>query len=140
MPPPPAEIDLLGAVLSVVGLGLFVFGVLRSSEWGWVIPSRGHRCLFGTSTRDLAIVGGLLSAAVFLLWEVHLERTGGEPLVPPAILRVSAAAGRADACSASNSSSRPGIFFAIPLFLSVSSAVGALTTGVRLCRCRSRCW
>ena len=30
--------DLVGAVLVAVGLGVAVFGVLRSSEWGWVTP------------------------------------------------------------------------------------------------------
>ena len=30
----PAKIDLLGAVLSAAGLGLLVFGVLRSGDWG----------------------------------------------------------------------------------------------------------
>ena len=32
----------VGSLLSVIGLGLFVFGVLRSSEWGWVIPKAGR--------------------------------------------------------------------------------------------------
>ncbi len=38
---PPEErvsFDLVGAVLSVVGLSLTVFGVLRSGTWGWVRP------------------------------------------------------------------------------------------------------
>ena len=33
------RIDVLGIVLSAAGLGLAVFGVLRSSVWGWVNPS-----------------------------------------------------------------------------------------------------
>jgi hypothetical protein len=33
-----SRLDLIGAVLSAAGLGLAVFGVLRSSEWGWVLP------------------------------------------------------------------------------------------------------
>src|SRR6478672_13037672 len=35
------RLDLVGAVLSAVGLGLAVYGVLRSSEWGWVQPKAG---------------------------------------------------------------------------------------------------
>src|SRR5207247_3230999 len=30
------RLDVVGAVLSAVGLGLLVLGVLRSSEWGWI--------------------------------------------------------------------------------------------------------
>src|SRR4029078_1316574 len=32
------KLDVVGAVLSALGLGLFVFGILRTSEWGWVQP------------------------------------------------------------------------------------------------------
>ena len=32
------RIDLVGAVLSALGLGIFVYGVLRSDEWGWFQP------------------------------------------------------------------------------------------------------
>src|SRR3954462_6886455 len=32
-----ARIDLVGVVLSALGLGLAVYGVLRSGEWGWVL-------------------------------------------------------------------------------------------------------
>ena len=43
---PPGEqpqIDFVGVVLSAAGLGLAVFGVLRSSVWGWVRPSPARR-------------------------------------------------------------------------------------------------
>ena len=33
-----------------------------------------------------------------------------------------------------------GVFFAIPLFLSVVLGLTALQTGSGWCRCRSRCW
>ena len=31
------RIDVPGVILSAAGLGLAVYGVLRSSEWGWVL-------------------------------------------------------------------------------------------------------
>ena len=34
----PAKLDIPGVVLSAAGLGLAVFGVLRSSQWGWLMP------------------------------------------------------------------------------------------------------
>lgn len=33
------RIDLVGCVLSALGLGIFVYGVLRSDEWGWFQPN-----------------------------------------------------------------------------------------------------
>src|SRR5207247_4243526 len=35
------RLDLVGVVLSASGLGLAVFGVLRSGVWGWVQPKPG---------------------------------------------------------------------------------------------------
>ena len=35
------KIDLVGAVLCAAGLGVFVFGVLKSGSWGWVAPKSG---------------------------------------------------------------------------------------------------
>src|SRR6476659_7398606 len=32
------RLDVVGAVLSALGLGLAVFGVLRAGEWGWIHP------------------------------------------------------------------------------------------------------
>jgi MFS family permease len=45
----PFQIDGVGVVLSAAGLGLAVFGVLRSSEWGWVLPKPGAESLIGLS-------------------------------------------------------------------------------------------
>jgi MFS family permease len=42
-------IDLIGVLLSAAGLGLAVFGVLRSSVWGWVSPKADAPELFGIS-------------------------------------------------------------------------------------------
>ena len=36
------RLDLVGVVLSALGLGLAVFGVLRSGEWGWVHAEAGR--------------------------------------------------------------------------------------------------
>ena len=54
--PPEARrrFDLVGAVLAAVGLGLAVFGILRSSDWGWVTPKPGAPSLFGHLPDGLA--------------------------------------------------------------------------------------
>ena len=39
--PDRVPLDVIGATLLAIGLGLAVYGVLRSSEWGWVIPRPG---------------------------------------------------------------------------------------------------
>lgn len=42
------HLDLVGTLLSASGLGLFVFGILRSSTWGWVQAKPDAPSLFGS--------------------------------------------------------------------------------------------
>src|SRR5206468_7217139 len=46
------RLDVVGAVLSAVGLGLLVFGVLRSGEWGWIQPKAGGPSWAGVSATE----------------------------------------------------------------------------------------
>src|SRR3954447_5437973 len=49
---PPGQrprIDVLGVVLSAGGLGLAIFGVLKSGVWGWISPKADAPDLFGVS-------------------------------------------------------------------------------------------
>ena len=57
------RLDFVGSILSVLGLGLAVFGVLRSSVWGWVLPKEGAPTLFG-----LSLVAWLILAGLLILW------------------------------------------------------------------------
>src|SRR5436309_9590181 len=43
------HLDVVGAVLSALGLGMLVFGVLRTSEWGWIQPKSGGPSWAGLS-------------------------------------------------------------------------------------------
>jgi MFS family permease len=46
----PPRLDVVGVLLSTAGLGLAVFGILKSSEWGWVEP-RGALEIGGSRSR-----------------------------------------------------------------------------------------
>lgn len=126
-----ARLDLVGAILSILGLTLTVLGVLRSAEWGWVRPRPGGPALFGTSPVVWLVFGGLLVTAAFFGWEGRLERRGGEPLVRPAMLRNRQLAGGLTLFFF-QFVVQSGVFFTIPLFLSVVLELSALQTGIRL--------
>jgi MFS family permease len=81
------KLDLVGTVLSAAGLGLAVFGVLRSSEWGWLLPKPDGPELLGVSPVVWLVLGGLFVIWLFLEWERHRERTGAEPLVRPELFQ-----------------------------------------------------
>src|SRR5205807_1156739 len=77
----------VGAVLSAVGLAALVFGVLRSSEWGWIQPKAGGPSWAGISPTLWLILIGLFVIWLFFRYEGYLESKGQEPLVRPAMLR-----------------------------------------------------
>ena len=132
--PPPegkGKLDLVGSALSIAGLGMAVFGVLRSGEWGWVRPKSGAPEILTLSPVLWLILGGLVLVWVFFLWETHLERTGGAPLVAPSILQSRQLTGGLTMFFF-QFFIQAGLFFAIPLFLSVALGLSAVATGVRL--------
>src|SRR5512132_330761 len=66
-----ARLDVVGTALSALGLGLIVFGVLRSGTWGFVQPKEGAPTWLGLSPVIWLILAGGLVLRVFLWWENH---------------------------------------------------------------------
>jgi EmrB/QacA subfamily drug resistance transporter len=123
--------DLVGAALSIIGLSMTVFGVLRSGVWGWVRPKPGGPVLLGTSPVVWLVIGGLVVIGVLLMWESRLERLGREPLIRLSMFRSVQMSGGLIAFFF-QFLVQSGIFFTIPLFLSVILELNALQTGLRL--------
>jgi MFS family permease len=126
-----AKLDLVGAVLSAAGLGLAVFGVLRSSEWGWITPKTGGPELLGVSPVVWLIMGGLFVVWLFLAWERRLEKKGIEPLVRPELLANRQLTGGL-LMFGYQFLIQAGLFFIIPLYLSVALGLSAIATGVKI--------
>ncbi|AKE88061.1 MFS transporter [Rhodococcus aetherivorans] len=131
IPPQRIRLDLVGSLLSVAGLGMFVYGVLRSSEWGWIQTKPGGPAILGLSPVIWLLLGGLFVLYLFLRRETYLAKTGGEPLVDPALLRNSQLTGGLSMFFA-QFLIQAGVFFSVPLFLSVVLELSALETGVRI--------
>ena len=125
------KIDVLGVVLSAGGLGLAVFGVLRSGVWGWVSPKPDAPELFDISATIWLILGGLFVLWLFFEWESRLEARGDEPLVRPSIFGYTQMVGGLRMFFF-QFFVQSGLFFVVPLFLSVSLGLSAIDTGVRL--------
>jgi MFS family permease len=131
---PPAgrvRFDVVGALLSIAGLSLLVYGVLMGGTWGFVKPKPAGPALLGTSPVVWLVLAGLLVIYGFFLWEGHLSHRGGEPLIRPAMLRNPQLAGGLTMFFF-QFFIQAGVFFTVPLFLSVVLELSALQTGVRL--------
>jgi MFS family permease len=123
--------DLVGAALSALGLALLVFGVLRSGEWGWIQPSPDGPEWAGLSPTVWLVLGGLFVIWVFFRWQARVESRGGEPLVRPAMLRNKQLNGGL-IMFFFQYLAQAGLFFVVPLYLSVCLGLSALATGARL--------
>ncbi|MEU9082869.1 MFS transporter [Streptomyces sp. NPDC048357] len=131
---PPAErrrIDYAGAVLSAAGLGTFVYGVLRSDEWGWFQPKPGAPSWLGVSLTVWLMLVGLFLIWLFLRWEARVAERGGDPLVDPGMLQNRQLTGGLTMFFFQYLV-QMGVFFIIPLYLSVALGLSALETGARL--------
>ena len=126
-----ARIDLVGTGLSALGLGLVVYGILRSGTWGFVQPKSGAPQWLVLSPVVWLVLAGGAVLLLFLAWESRRVRRDESSLIDPAMLRNSI-------LQAGLTSFffqyllQAGLFFAVPLFLSVALGLSAIATGVRL--------
>jgi EmrB/QacA subfamily drug resistance transporter len=125
------RIDLVGSALSAAGLALMVFAVLRTGVWGWVAPKAGAPSWFGISPVVWLFVAGLFVLWLFVRWETRVADRGGEPLLDVTIFQ-----NRQLTAGLTmfffQYLVQMGVFFTVPLYLSVALGLSALETGVKL--------
>ncbi len=125
------RLDLVGTALSAIGLGLIVFGILRSGTWGFVKAKPGGPEWLGLSPTIWLILAGGMVVWIFAVWENRLVARGVEPLVDPKILGSKILRGGLTSFFFQYFL-QGGLFFAVPLFLSIALGLNAIETGVRL--------
>ncbi len=124
-------LDWVGSILSALGLGLVVLGVLEASNWGWLQPRSSPVEPFGFALTPFVIAAGGVVLFAFRLWELRREANGREPLVHLRLLALPRL--RAGLVMlVSQNLILMGIFFTVPLFLQVVQGLDALETGVRM--------
>ena len=124
------RLDVLGSVLWAAGMGLIVFAVLRSGEWGWFLPSEDAPTLFGMSPVVWLIVSGLLLLRWFGSHIRRLDEAGREPLFSPTLIDQGLNGGLL--MFLFQFIVMMGVFFVLPLFLSVALGLSAIETGIRI--------
>jgi EmrB/QacA subfamily drug resistance transporter len=125
------HLDLIGVVVSSAGLALVVLGVLMSSTWGWFLPKEGANSFLGLSLTIWFIIAGLFLLWLFLRWQQRLERTGKEPLIAPSLFSHRQLTGGL-ITFLFLFLIQAGVFFTVPLFLSVVLGLSPMETGMRL--------
>ncbi len=130
-PKPVPKLDWVGSVLSALGLGLLVFGILRASEWGWITNANSPITPFGLSLAPFVVGAGLVVLGLFMRWLERRVRLGLDPLFRPDILEIRPLNAGLKMFLAQNLILM-GVFFSIPLYLQVVQGLDALDTGIRM--------
>ncbi len=125
------QLDGVGAVLSALGLGLVVLGVLEASNWGWLAPRNSPVEPFGFSLTPFVVAAGGVVLGLFARWQRRREALDRDPLIHLDLLRLPRLRGGVAMLLAQNLVLM-GIFFTVPLFLQVVQGLDALETGVRM--------
>ena len=128
---PGVRLDPVGTLLSAAGLGAIVYGVIRSGTWGFVQPKQDAPQWLGMSPVVWLLLGGGAILFLFVLWENRRLRRHQGALLDPDMLKVPRLQGGLTAFFF-QFTLQAGLFFVIPLFLSVALGLSAVATGVRL--------
>lgn len=130
-------LDVMSVVLSALGMGLLVFGLLQGKVWGWVHPLSapivgGKEIIpLGISLVAYMILAGIIILRVFYRRQAGLEERGG-----PALLKVSLFSIRELRSGLSVLFSQYFIiaaaFFIIPVYLQILLGYDALKTGIKI--------
>jgi MFS family permease len=137
----PAEkrpFDLVGSVLSAVGLGFVVFGILQSSTFGW----GASRTAFSIGGVELIPAGGVSPVWAFIVIGVivlawfyrHLrgrERAGRDPLIATRLFH-NRTSNRGLVTQLVQWATMQGTFFVLSVFLQQAHHFSAIETGIAL--------
>ncbi len=127
-------LDIVGSILSALGIGLFVFGILLAGTYGWWEARRSffiggiEISPFGLSPTPLFISGGVVILLIFALWEHYASAHGGTPLVRLDVLRDSRIRSGLFVQMVQNTLFA-GFLFSMALFLQIALGLNAMQTG-----------
>ena len=131
------DIDLVGILLSSLGLTSVVYGLIESSTYGWGKALKPFAIFgfnfkpLGLSVTPVAIVLGISLLIVFAFYELKMEKRGKNPLVSPELfLNKQFTAG--SLTTMLQTLSMTGIIFSLPIFYQSVLGLDALHTGFGL--------
>jgi hypothetical protein len=128
------QLDVVGSIISALGIGFFVFGILLAGKYGWwkarqlFVIGGIEISPFGLSPTPLFIAGGVLILLIFALWERHIIARGGAPLVRLDILKDRRIRSGLFVQMVQNTLFA-GFLFSMALFLQIVLGLNAMQTG-----------
>ncbi|MBP7966884.1 MFS transporter [Candidatus Woesebacteria bacterium] len=130
-------LDIVGVILSALGLLSLVFGFIKASDYGWITMKETVTFLGITfkqgeiSLVPIALLLGALILAIFAWWEHIISKKGDTPLVSLDLFKNSQFT-LAVGITSILALSQAGLSFSIPVFLQAVKHLNALDTGVAM--------
>lgn len=131
------KIDIPSMIMSALGMGILVLGILQSKVWGWVKPLgaptiNGHEItLFGIS-----LVAYMILAGIVMLWSFYNRQVDLEVKGEPALLKASLLSIKPLKSGLSVLLSQyfvtAAVFFVVPVYLQIILGYDALKTGIKI--------
>lgn len=131
------ELDIVGILLSSLGLVAVVYGLIESSSYGWGAAKQAFALFgqpfapFGLSIAPVAIAVGAALLALFGLYEYKHELKGHTPLVSLGLFKNRQFTAGA-ITTAMLALGQTGLIFAVPIFYQSVLGLDAFHTGVGL--------
>ena len=131
-------VDVAGPVLSAIGFGLVVFGLIEATSLGWLRPT-GALTLFGwawptsaaLSPVPVALALGAFSLTAFVLWEARRQRRGRPTVIDLRLFRIPTfVLGNLTATLVAVGEF--ALLFVLPLFLVTSLGLNTMAAGLVL--------
>jgi EmrB/QacA subfamily drug resistance transporter len=131
-----AGVDLLGALLSVVGFAAIVFGVVEGRNYGWwslldTFSFVGREWTWNRSPVPVAIVVGIVALALFAVVEVGRNRRGQPVLLDLGLFRITSFR-NGNIAAGIVSLGEFGLLFTLPLWFQNVLGYSAFETGLCL--------
>lgn len=127
--------DFVGAVLSVLGIGAIVVGLIEGRTYGWWMSITSEsfvgRQWTGVSPIPIAFAIGLIALAIFWRYELALNRSGKTALLDLSLFSI-ASFRNGNIAAAIVSLGEFGLLFALPLWLQNVLGYSAFGTGAIL--------
>lgn len=122
------NLDIIGFLISTVGMTLFIFGIIEGKNYGWWDVKKDHLSLLGMSIIPFCIGSGLLLLLMFILWEKRLAYKGKSVLLDLSLFKYSSFS-LGNIIATIVSIGEFGLLFLLPLFLQNILEFSPMKTG-----------
>lgn len=123
-------IDVDGFLLSGIGLGTLVFGLIEGRTYGWWTPKEESDLILGLpiSRAAIAIIIGICSLTLFIMWEKHRLHNGRSRLLDLRLFKIRTFT-TGNIAAMMIALGEFGLLFCLPLYLQNVRGLSALEAG-----------